>query len=338
MTRLPFCRWPLLLWSLLLWSFFAPNLAAHPLDPCLLELREQGGIVDILWRVPAQQPRRGSLTPRLPDHCEQVGPARIERSDQRVGLRRQADCGDRGLTGEPIVVDGLAERRTDVLLRIHRTDGSTVQAVLRADQPSFIVPEPESTATISIAYLKLGFDHILGGWDHLLFVLGLLFLVQSRRALVATLTAFTLGHSVTLSLAALGFVHLPAPPIEAAIALSILVLAVELAGRKRQSPLKVWPMAAIFGLLHGLGFAGALAETGLPERDIPAALLSFNLGIELGQLAFVAVILALTAAAGRWVLTGGSKALERRLAMPTAYFVGTMSVFWIIERSVGWLA
>lgn len=309
--------------------------AAHPLDPSLLELKESAQAVEVLWRVPAQQPRGSSLTPRLPDHCRQLGPATVERSDQRVGLRWSVDCGGSGLDGKIVTVDGLAERRTDVLLRFHRADGSTIQTVLRADEPSFTVPPPESTAGISFAYLKLGFDHILSGWDHLLFVLGLLFLVQNRRALIVTVTAFTLGHSVTLCLAALGVVHVPSSPVEIAIALSIFALAVELADRKRHR--NVWPVASVFGLLHGLGFAGALAETGLPDRDIPAALLAFNLGIELGQLAFIAAVLGLTALVGRWTATAGAAALERRLAMPAAYLIGTLSVFWILERSVGWL-
>ena len=222
----------------------------------------------------------------------------------------------------------LAEAGSDVLLRVLLADGRSLRAVLRPNAPSFILPAAQSPAGVAAGYLTLGIEHLLTGPDHLAFVLGLVLLVGSGRRLLGTITAFTLGHSVTLSLAALGFVRLPPAPIEAAIALSILVLAVELA-RQRPTVLgrRPWLMAASFGLLHGLGFAGALAQVGLPVEEIPLALLSFNVGIELGQIAFVLAILGLGL---------GLSPLLRRLpawsaAAPT-YVIGTLAAFWMFER------
>jgi hydrogenase/urease accessory protein HupE len=241
------------------------------------------------------------------------------------------DCGAGGLVGSTVRVDGIAASKADVLLRVALADGRTFRRVLTVEEPEYPIPERERRLDVVRGYARLGVEHILGGLDHLLFVLGLVLLVRARRQLLWTITAFTAGHSVTLSLAVLGLVHVAPEPVEALIAFSILLLAVELA-RAEDAPATLmrrfpWLMAFVFGLLHGLGFAGALAEVGLPDGEIPLALFSFNSGIEVGQVLFVAAVLLLRAAVAP---------LAARLPVPTAwvppYVIGTLGAFWCFER------
>jgi len=314
-------------------ALLGPGLAAaHPLAPSLLDLRETvSGRIEVLWRRPQLMPVGAHLEPVLPSSCRPVEPpVEVLKGDALV-TRWTVDCGRAGLTGESIAVNGLAEAGSDVLLRVVLADGRSLRTVLRADAPSFDLPAEQSPAGVAASYLSLGIEHLLTGPDHLAFVLGLVLLVRSRRRLLGTITAFTLGHSVTLALAVLGFVRLPLAPIEAAIALSILVLTVELA-RERPSPLgrRPWLMAAGFGLLHGLGFAGALAQVGLPAGEIPLALLSFNVGIELGQIGFIFAVLALSLAFAPVL-----RRLPRwSVAVPT-YLIGTLAAYWMFERLAG---
>ena len=328
---------PLLpLLPLLVLGLGAGEAVAHPLDPCLLELRELGGgRVEALWREPAAAPRGARLEPILPAGCRQLAPAAAIRGENRIGLRWQAECPP--LPGLEVAVEGLRERGTDALVRILFADGRVAQAVLRGDASRYRIPAQPAAAAVLREYLAFGCDHILSGLDHLLFVLGLLFLVRGRRALLLTVSAFTLGHSVTLSLAALGLLRLPPAPVEALIALSIFVLALRLAGRaprEGSDGSAPWPMAALFGLLHGLGFAGALAEAGLPPGEVPLALFSFNLGIEAGQLAFIGGVLLLFALLRRLPLPGGERDPAERLALPAAYLIGPLAFYWLLERAV----
>jgi hydrogenase/urease accessory protein HupE len=239
-----------------------------------------------------------------------------------------------GPVGRRFGVEGLGRSRTEALVRVALADGRRFQTVLRGGDAPFLVPERQPPLEVLGAYLGLGFRHILQGLDHLLFVLGLVLLVSGLRLLVWTVTAFTLGHSVTLSLAALGFVGLPQGPVEVAIAFSILVVAVELAGRDPDRPTWLarfpWLVAGLFGLLHGLGFAGALREVGLPQEEIPLALFAFNGGIELGQLAFVLAVLTVMALARSWLA-----AAPAWLARAPAYGIGSLAAYWCIERSAG---
>ena len=322
------------------------KLEAHGLKPSLLELREQpNGRFEVFWKEP-ESPQAGALIkPALPVSCTTVEPPRVSEAEGKRTTRWLADCGPEGLTGRTIAVSGLDVSKTDVLLRLRLADGRQVNEVLSSRRPKFEVPERERPGRVLASYLGLGVHHILLGADHLIFVLGLLLLASSRRRLVATITAFTVGHSVTLSLVVLGLLHLPSAPVEVAIALSILVLAVELArpgvpsgassdsrgtaSERRPSLMRrhPWGLALGFGLLHGLGFAGALAEVGLPPSEVPLALFSFNAGIEAGQLIFVVAVLAALRA---------FRPLQGRL--PTwapgipVYVMGTLAAFWVFER------
>jgi hydrogenase/urease accessory protein HupE len=305
---------------------------AHRLAPALLELAErEAGRVEVRFKLPAEQPAGAALRPQLPPPCVAEGEPVVSPEGTGLVARWSERCGAQGLVGTRIGIAGLAESGSNALLRVELADGRRLRAVLHAGAPSFVVPERERRLDVARDYLRLGVEHILTGFDHLLFVFGLVLLVRGRRALVYTVTAFTLGHSVTLSLAALGFVRFPSAWIEVVIAGTILLLAAELArsdpdpqGAMRRAP---WRVAGGFGLLHGVGFAGALAEVGLPEAEIPLALLCFNLGIEVGQLAFVAAVLA----AG-WLCRAPLARAPGWLPRVPVTAMGVLAAYWCLER------
>jgi len=304
--------------------------AAHALDPVLLELREAGGgMVDVTWKASRAQIPGVELSPILPEHCRRAGHTSVIDDDDSSIATWRMDCGAQGLVGGIVGVSGLES--TDALLRVELLSGLTDRRVLGTSRPTVVIEGAPSPARVVADYAWLGIEHILAGLDHLLFVFGLMLLV-SRRALLATITAFTLGHSITLVLAALQVVTVPQAPVEVVIAFSIYLLAVELARGDAGPTLlrgRPWAMALAFGLLHGLGFAGALAETGLPATDIPLALFAFNVGIELGQLAFVAVVLAAMALLSR--LTFATPAWVR---LAPVYTMGAMAAYWMFDRAL----
>jgi len=333
---------------------------AHEVRPAYLELRErQPGELEVLWKAPARGDQRLDIAPRLPASCRD-GAHRSMLRDGAWIERWESRC-EGGLGGGRIGVEGLDATRTDVLVRIVRHDGSTTTDRLTPDAPAFTVTGPAGRVEVLATYVALGVEHILLGVDHLLFVLTLLFLVQGTRRLVATVTAFTVAHSLTLSAAALGWVRVPSAPVEAAIALSIVFVAAEVArGETADGPdlarRMPWLVAFAFGLLHGFGFAGALHEVGLPERAIPLALLGFNLGVELGQLAFVAAALLFFTLTARilpptpfaahdgnapsepeatTVVRVAPWSVARRLARPGCYLIGPLAAFWLIQRTAG---
>jgi hydrogenase/urease accessory protein HupE len=309
-----------------------PSLA-HPLAPALLELVEQpDGRVEVLWKRSSLSVPGSDIQPVVPEACPSEDRPTFEEQGVAVLVRWTIDCGETGLVGQPVRIDGLGPAKIDTLVRIELADGRQIQRVLRRSEPSMVVPARASKWNVFVDYLTIGFDHILTGFDHLLFVFGLFLLCTSTKPLVKTVTSFTVGHSITLSLAALGYAQLPSGPIEALIAASVLALAVELARDASKVTLMrrhPWPMALLFGLLHGMGFAGALREVGLPQGEIPMALFSFNVGIELGQLVFV---LGLVVAA----LVLARVPLRMPISTPrraAVYVMGSLAAFWTIERT-----
>jgi hydrogenase/urease accessory protein HupE len=311
----------------------APAVAlAHGLDPASLALREtRAGVFEVRWKASALRLPGANVEPVLPARCRRIGGADAVDETDRVTLRWTVDCGADGLAGEVVAVADLSAAKISALLTIERLDGTRTQTVLGPRTPSFTVPARPSRWDVVRGYARLGVEHILSGPDHLLFVFGLLLLVSASRLLVKTITAFTLGHSLTLSAAALGLARVPSRAVEVLIAASVLTLAVELArdpGRPTLLRRFPWAMAVAFGLLHGFGFAGALAEAGLPPGDIPLALVSFNAGIEVGQLAFVGAVLAAGA------LLPAVAVRSTRLAV---YAMGILSAFWCFERIAAWL-
>ena len=316
----------------LLLSLSLPTFA-HEVRPGYLELtRGADGTIEMLWKAPMQGGVVFPIAPVLPANChDRVPPAREALAASFVE-RRVLDCGD-GVGGETIAIAGLERTLTNVIVRVD-LPGMHETVMLKPDAPTFTVGTIEPWTRVARDYLLLGVTHIWLGVDHLLFVFGLVLLVADTWRLVKTVTAFTVAHSITLALATLGIVHVPQRPIEATIALSIVFLAVEIvhgrAGRKGLVHALPWLVAFVFGLLHGFGFAGALAEIGLPSEDIPQALLFFNLGVEVGQLSFLAAIFAAYRLA-----RAVAPALElRRFEVLPAYLIGAVASFWLIDRVV----
>ena len=317
---------------LLTWLFSSGLLFAHESRPAYLEIKEsQAHVYDITWRRPARGELVLSMQPVFPDHCELQGSVANYFSQGAHVQRWTIQCGTAGLVGHSIYIEGLVQTITDVLVRIQFLDNTTQTQILKPNDTRMTVQGAPSMWQVITDYVALGVEHILGGIDHLLFVLCLLLIVNGKWLLVKTITAFTVAHSITLALATLGFVRVPQAPVEAVIALSILFLAVELVKQQQgKSDLAMrapWIVAFIFGLLHGFGFAGALSEVGLPQADIPLALLMFNVGVEAGQLLFIAAVL-LTIQAWRLVINIEPSWLPRA----TAYVIGGLSSFWTISR------
>jgi len=313
----------------------AGNLAmAHELRPAYLQLHQSDAeAYEVLWKVPGRGPEvRLNLEVEFPAQCTLLSPPRGSFVSGAFIARWSVKCAG-GLAGGTIRVAGLAGTTTDVLVRLERLDDTTQVTRLTPAYPSFVVESSPDSWEIVRTYSALGVEHILTGVDHLLFVLALIIITRGGWRLVKTVTAFTLSHSVTLTAATLGFVHVPPRPVEAVIALSILFVAVEIRhgqrGRGGITARAPWLVALIFGLLHGLGFAGGLSAAGLPPKHIPAALLFFSLGVETGHLLFVGTVLAVLALARRVNVTPPRWA---RLVPP--YAIGTISAFWLIDRSL----
>jgi len=324
--------------ALLLSGLLASSALAHPLAPALLELKEApDASLSVRFKTSLYPPSRAAaaaLVPKLPASCQRLGPSRVDVEGGGRVERFELRCED-GVVGQEFGVAGLRENGIDALLRVELGDGRSVQRVLRVGQSSVQIPDRPQSLDVFISYLDMGGRHIFSGLDHLLFVFGLVLLVAGGKGyfsrLLVTLSAFTLGHCVTLTCAALGWIYLPSAPVEFLIALSVLALAVELARPTRDlsSNRLPWLLAGGFGLLHGLGFAGALLEAGLPEGEIPLALLSFNLGIEAGQVVFVVGVLALLRMLRVVRLP---EQLPAWTAMVPVYVMGSFAAMWCIER------
>lgn len=308
---------------------------ADEFSPALLDIVERdGGWVDVTWKIPVRQDRGLGLTPILPDFLEAVGPATGRRTSANGYVQFTAyRTGGQSLTGQTISVDGFGVIQTDVLVRIKLADGAEHSTILRLGKDSFTIPAQATRWEIAGSYWGMGTIHILEGLDHLLFLLVLLLIVSGIWPLVKTITAFTIAHSITLALATLGLVNIPSVPTEAVISLSIMLLAVEAVrksnGERTLAENYPWLVAFGFGLVHGLGFAGALSEIGVPQNEVPVALLMFNLGVETGQLLFVVGVAALLA---------GIRHLHNHttlvLLRAAPYAIGGVAAFWTIERLV----
>jgi hypothetical protein len=308
---------------------------AHRFAPSLLKVNELAqGQYHLVWKTPAQATSSVPMRPLWPSTCEvsQANPPQMEGTGKVTSL--QLACtglGEDGLVGETLGIEGLGANQASAMVMVSLLDGRQYQQVLNAQQPEFVIPEEPSAGEVMSDYSFLGMEHIWGGIDHLLFVFGLLLLVGGGTRLLWTITAFTLGHSVTLSLVTLGFFDYPVALVEFTIALSIFVLAVELTREGRNDVLwrNPWWLAGGFGLLHGMGFAGALAETGLPQDNVPLALLFFNIGIEIGQIAFILAVLALW-----WLVRKPLAPWHERLRWMPVYVLGSLSALWCIERGL----
>jgi hydrogenase/urease accessory protein HupE len=322
----------------------APAAKAHEVRPGYLELRQTAGdTYELLFKVPARGDEfRLGLYVTLPEGTQDVGAPRAMFSSDAF-IERRTIRRDGGFVGQSFAIEGLSATLTDVLVRVQDLAGTTHTERLTPTRASFEIKSVAGAGEVAITYLGLGVEHILFGFDHLLFVLALVILVREWRRVAVTVTAFTVAHSITLAAATLGFVDVPGKPVEAAIALSIVLVAVEIVNARRGQPSLTarwpWLIAFAFGLLHGLGFAGALSEVGLPQHAIPLALLFFNLGVEVGQLAFVAVVLVVGWAWLKVTSQGWGSAVAEgrfsRLDVAAAYAIGTLAAYWLIERANG---
>jgi hypothetical protein len=324
------------------WLVLAGNAGAHTFDPALFVLTERApDTFDVIWRTspmrvaPGRTVADDPLVPALPAGCRRIHPAEPPPAAPGAPVFWRVAC-EGGLRGAELRLAGDDPGHTDVIVRVDWRDGPAFTGVLRRDAPALGLPE-EAASTFGAApgplargYLVLGARHILEGWDHLLFVFGLFLLVHGAGELVRTITAFTVAHSLSLALATLSVVTLPSAPVEALIAASIVLVAREVVRAERSQPTLAgrapWLVAFAFGLLHGLGFAGALADIGLPHAHAALALLAFNVGVEVGQLAFV-VLLFLVAIPFRAVVRH-----VPRLRLVPAYAMGVIAVMWVLER------
>jgi hydrogenase/urease accessory protein HupE len=309
---------------------------ADEFKPAYLQLTQlDRETYDVLWKVPAiDESTMLKVRPKFPDGTEALTEVRSTFA-RGVMVQRWRIRVPQGLDGKAISFSQLSETRIDVLARLVRLDGTVQLERILPVHPSFVGRASPGRLEVVRTYTTLGIEHILSGFDHLLFVLGLVLLVRGTRRLLITITAFTVAHSLTLAGATLGWVHVPGPPVEASIALSIVFVASEIVharqGRYSITQHYPWIVAFTFGLLHGFGFAGALAEVGLPQTSIPMALLFFNVGVEIGQLFFVGAVLT--------VIAIGWRAGRRLRVSPPVwlwriapYAIGGLASFWLVER------
>jgi hydrogenase/urease accessory protein HupE len=311
---------------------FAPAGRAHESRPAYLEIKETApGQYSVLWRTPVLAGMRLPLVLKIPDEVKNLTPPAVQELTDSLIERRSIDAGPNGLAGKRIEFVGLQLTITDVLVRLEMLDGRKWTTIARPSQPWVEIAASQTWWEVMGTYIVEGIRHILFGADHMLFVLGLLLIVTDRWMLLKTVTAFTVAHSITLAIATLGYAEAPALPLNAAIALSILFLGPEIVrswrGETSFTLRHPWVVAFAFGLLHGFGFASAMTSAGLPRQDLPLALLSFNVGVEMGQLGFVALVLA---------MERSFPILEIRWprwaqALP-GYTVGTLGAYWTVQR------
>lgn len=314
--------------AVLLLAVAATPAGAHEVRPAYLELRETApDTYAVAWKQPISGGARLVLRPRLPPECRGDGDTVLESAPAAVIERWRVICPG-GLKGASLSIDGLERTLTSVYVQATWLDGRSAAGLAQPSAPR--VTLGKSTAPALARYVGLGVEHILGGLDHLAFVAGLVLLVTGVRRLLLSLTAFTVAHSVTLALSALGGISLPSKPVEACIALSIVLLGYEAVrfarGKSGLTATAPWLAAFGFGLLHGFGFAGALAQIGLPERARAIALLLFNAGVEIGQVAVVALLLAPLL----WLRTNAAAIGRTRVV--GGYVLGSAGAFWLVQR------
>ncbi|PHR81317.1 MAG: hypothetical protein COA59_16140 [Colwellia sp.] len=310
-----------------------PKVEADELRMAYLELHQlKQETFEVLWKIPSRGNNlRLGVYVELPEGSKNITSPHAS-SVNNVYSERWVFKIKGGLFGKNINILGLDKNKIDILVRIERLDGTTQINRLTPLNSSITIEASPSTFEVIYTYATLGVEHILAGVDHLLFVFALLLIVGQRwKVLLKTITAFTVAHSITLALATLNIVNFPAAPVEAVIALSIMFIAVEVihtkAGRVGITTKAPWLVAFIFGLLHGFGFAGALAEIGIPQNAIPLSLLFFNVGVEFGQLLFIAVAVAVMTLLKR-ILSSNMEKLE----ILCSYIIGSFAMFWLIQR------
>lgn len=317
--------------------FWATDAHADELRPAYVELNQiSQSEWSVLWKASARSRlgRTGDII--IPESCSLVGEAERRFVASNILTLQTLNCSG-SIAGQSIGLKGLELATTDALVRIAPLDEETQTLRLTPDAPVATIAREEAIANVAWTYTIIGIEHIVLGFDHLLFVLALVLLLKGGWLVAKTVTAFTIAHSITLIGSTLGYLSLPSQPVEAIIALSIVFLAVEIVKAQRDhdthgprlSERFPWIVAFLFGLLHGFGFAGALAEIGLPQGDVPMALLTFNLGVEIGQLIIVAVAFAVLALIRRF-----QQSWLQPIKTATSYAIGIIATYWFVERMI----
>lgn len=327
---------------LLLWLAalaLTPSAFAHEIRPAYLQIREiEPQVYDLLWKTPARGEMRLALNISQPKECTNLSEPRGTIVGGAVIQRWRVRC-EGGIVAKPIGIENLSHTLTDVIVRFEPLEGSPRTLRVRPDDPVALIPDRQPWSEVAASYFALGVEHILLGFDHLMFVLALLLLVRDAKRLIGAITAFTIAHSLTLAGTTFGWIRLASAPVEAAIALSIMFVAVEImrvrAGQPSLTATIPWLASFAFGLLHGFGFAGALREIGIPDDAAPLALLFFNLGVEAGQLAFVAAVLTIMFLWRRFAPANVNARLSDQAWRAPVYIIGVMSAYWFIERTAG---
>lgn len=323
--------------SLFIFLFSFTSLSADTINPSLLNIKENKmGWYDVTWKIPTKNSKALLIDAHLPEEMELIGTPLVRIVPGALIETSRFKTNGASILGEKISVKGLVATQSQVLLRVELKDGAVFTSILKAEASEFVLPLMPSKLDVGVEYWKLGTIHILEGVDHLLFVFALLLIVVGIKPLIKAITAFTVAHSITLVLTTLGLLSLPAAPTEAIISLSIMFLAAEII-HKYRGQLSItekypWVVAFVFGLFHGLGFAGALAEIGIPEQEIPLSLLMFNVGVETGQLLFIAGVLSILALLHRLPFK-----LPKSSSKLVPYAIGSVAAFWTIERVVSFL-
>lgn len=305
---------------------FFTGAQAHEVRPAYLQITEnESGIFDVVWKQPVLDGKRLRIQPVFPENCAETSVRDIRTTGATATESYTITC---PLTVGLITLDGLERTLTDAFVRVDYLNGEQKSGVIKPSRPSFDLGSENTSPAID--YIKIGVDHIIYGWDHLLFVIGLVMLV-SRRQIIGVATAFTLAHSITLALAAFGFLNLPTRPVEILIAMSIVLLAVEIIRKARGgssiATQKPYLISFVIGLIHGCGFASALSEIGLPKGTELLALLLFNLGVELGQITIVVLLLVLL-----WIAAKAAAQSRKPIEYASAYILGTIGMFWTVQR------
>ncbi len=320
---------------ILLLSMLTHVLFSDEIRPAFLELTQKSETsYKVLWKKPSQGEAKKSskLEPLFPESAQVIGMKKISHTGSAI-LESYVIEEAKALINQPIRIEGLEATSSDVLVRIHYLDGATEFIRVLPENPSFALSHKSGFYNMASTYFILGVEHILEGYDHLLFVLALLLLVGNIRVLIWTITAFTVAHTITLMLASLDMIHLSSRAVEATIALSIIFVAAEavyaMRGRIHLSKKYPWLIAFGFGLIHGLGFAEALKEIGLPQNEIVPSMIFFNVGVEVGQLLFVFAVLVLT-----WILKFFITQHAYVYKTVVAYAIGIIATFWFLERTL----
>ena len=311
------------------------SVSAHEVRPAYLGIKQNtDSTYQVLWKIPAL----GDMVPKVkPVLSKDWVKGSVDSRKISGAVKHEWDfIAPNGVKGTQIRIDGLSKTIMDVLINIELLNGEQYSQIIKPDRPFYTIPIEPSNWEVIKTYLLLGIDHILLGIDHLLFVLALVFVTHGKWKIIKTVTSFTIAHSITLSLAALDLVRIPIPPVEAIIALSIVFLAREILlhkeGKDSLTYRQPWIVAFAFGLLHGFGFASALSETGLPQSAIPLALAFFNIGVEIGQVAFVLVILLI-----EFVMSKSQWQIPVWVRKSPVYLIGGMSFYWLVDRLLGFL-